>query len=115
MRFEADPARSRCRLNEPLGATVVRMPVNTRAPFWVTVTRQRRPTRFWSTSNSVSTRPSSNFAFSFDTLPAEHLPPTTTPLPPLPPEASAVEAATASSATSEAIPMSVSLCIATLL
>ena len=40
--------------------------------FLTIVTRQRLPTRFWSTSNSVSMRPSSDFAFSFQWLEALH-------------------------------------------
>jgi hypothetical protein len=102
------PSRRRTS-NEPLGASVVRTPVNTARPFWTIVTRQRRPTRFWSTSASVSIRPSSSFAFSFALLAAEHVPATRTAR--SAPFADAVEANTAapSAATRPIVDMSLSI------
>ena len=59
----------------------MRVPLKTATPLRCSVTRQRRPTRFWSTSNSVSMRPSSAFAFSFQVVPAVQRPETRTPSP----------------------------------
>ena len=42
----AEAARRRCTEKDPLGATVVRMPVKADAPLRMNVTRQRLPTRF---------------------------------------------------------------------
>ena len=55
--------------NDPLGGRVMRAPRKTTTPFRLITTFQRRPLRFWSTSNSVSTRPSSCFALSFQFAP----------------------------------------------
>ena len=55
--------------NDPLGGRVMRTPRKTTTPFRLITTFQRRPLRFWSTSNSVSTRPSSCLALSFQFAP----------------------------------------------
>ena len=49
---------------EPLGAFVVALVLTTDLPLRWIRTVQRTPLRFWSTSNSVSRRPPSCFAFS---------------------------------------------------
>ena len=66
IRLPAPPARRRRTSNEPLGARVVRMLRKTVDPLRLIVTRQRLPTRFWSTSNSVSRRPLSRLTFSLE-------------------------------------------------
>lgn len=57
---------SRRTSNEPLGATVVACVETRCTPFCDSVTRHVTPLRFWSTSNSVSMRPSSGLSLSFD-------------------------------------------------
>src|SRR4051812_49613094 len=73
---------------EPLGAFVMRVPVAATFPPERSVTSQRTPLRFWSTSNSVSRRPLSGLTLSFHVLPSEHEPERTTRLS-LPPRATA--------------------------
>src|SRR3954447_14937336 len=59
------PLASRRRTSkEPLGARVVAVVAATRLPLRLSVTRQRTPLRFWSTSNSASRRPSSDLTLS---------------------------------------------------
>jgi hypothetical protein len=116
LRGRDDPAARRRSCEQALDgeraarARVVRMPLKTVEPLRTRVTRQRLPTWDWSTSNSVSMRPSSALAFSFQVLEMLHLPVLTTPRPPLVLAAVAVEASTTSSAVSVAIPVIVSLC-----
>lgn len=64
----------RVMLNEPLGAVVVREPENTRLPLSVITTFHFCPTRFESTSNSVSMTLWSGPSFSFQWDPALHVP-----------------------------------------
>ena len=51
--------------NDPLGDRVVAEPEATLCPFRRSEIDHRTPLRFWSTSNSVSSRPLSGFDFSF--------------------------------------------------
>jgi len=60
--------------NEPLGARVIRRPAKIRSPSCAIRTAQVCPTRFWSTSNSTSIRPSSGESFSFQSLAPLHDP-----------------------------------------
>jgi hypothetical protein len=84
------------------------LPLKTRAPFLKMVTRQRLPTTFWSTSNSVSSRPSSSFDFSFQVAPALQRPLLMTPLSSRCPPASAAGARTSRAVASAAMPINVS-------
>jgi hypothetical protein len=67
------PATTRAS-NEPLGALVARTRRAMRRPLRWSVTVQRTPFRFWSTSNSTSMRPFSALSFSFDVLAFVHVP-----------------------------------------
>ena len=75
------PAMWRSRLNEPLGASVVRVAWITRRPSWRISTAHGTPVRFWSTSNSTSRRRLSCLTLSLDVLLTLHLPATRTPSP----------------------------------
>jgi hypothetical protein len=61
-------------LKEPLGASVVRVPVKIRFRLSVSRTDQVWPTRFESTSNSIESLPSSGFALSFHVAPTVQVP-----------------------------------------
>ena len=58
--------RRRSTLNEPLGAFVRALVFTATLPLRLIVTCQRTPVRFWSTSNSVSSRPLSGLTLSLE-------------------------------------------------
>ena len=62
----------------PTAAASCALPRNTRVPFRSRTICQVTPLRFWSTSNSTSTRPFSRLSFSFDVLDLVHAPLTST-------------------------------------
>src|SRR4051812_14857032 len=75
MRSAPAPSATRRRSsNEPLGARVVLVVETTALPLRRRTTFQRTPLRFWSTSNSVSRRPSSRLTLSLAVEPFEQVP-----------------------------------------
>src|SRR3954454_3413940 len=73
-RITSEPVRFGRRIstvNDPLGASVVRVRAKIWAPLSVSRTRQACPTRLLSTSNSTESWPSSGFALSFQVAPAQ--------------------------------------------
>ena len=93
-------------MKETLGAFVVLMPLNRLTPFWRMTTRHFFPTTFWSTSNSVSMRPPSTLAFSFQFAEPEHEPCLITRAPPPFAGADETAASAATASTMLATPIS---------
>src|SRR6476469_7245469 len=94
----AAPAIRGSKENEPLGAWVVRVARAATAPLRRRVTCQVAPARFWSTSNSVSRRPSSGLTLSFQVLPSLQRPERWTTFLSPPPRATAEDAGAATKA-----------------